>query len=842
MQLVLEDSVLYIPVSTCLLVCIFFILVRVVANFGFLSFYRKTTLNGTWALGIQTAIIVLLLTCHADSGLLVLLSSFSLTIAFLVCTSARGFFSVFVLAFMVLSMWSTPVLSYATTVRIRPPSPSSRQRSIVSSYNGENVQLKVEGNDFHKIDPWSMYIFHADFFLINDIPPLLKVPSVTEVPSHDRTRLREVISVGERTRISGLAGVQTLVLVGEGSTIENSVLQCKFDADMHKNTTDVIPCLVGAARFSVINVTMQFQVKVNDVMKVCSFHVPKTESCFEVTQRYNILRDEIKGNLSVVDLPSELIRCREPDVAVSGFLKGIPISPDFYAAMPLLVALRTRLPQFIGMVQSYWSFLFKYIGIPAGKVILEAATMLDKLWRQLAVLAITMSKTSLPYLFAVLRLFKDSFEGFLYGIGTHKCESGNSDWDNGAIELGFLLGVNLREGLGVALSSASDALTVVPGLWVVIQWSLNAEWTITKTLIGGFRQGLYRTATDVLSPVAQSILSLFGAVCMNFGPLLGNLRALVYCTHTFTFLDYAYRWLFSQESRLINLELRIINVLTRCAAWVLVFIIRYSGRVFAKSCRYGLLTVKWYSSTSFFIHFFLFILQTVVLFIALRNEIRELIEYQFTAKSNKNAGKCTNHMGDANTGGMWFLGKALQKFQSHPKLNVVNGITLLARNHYQAFTAYILQHSVLWFLLVGLSVFPFTGKFYALTLHVALPWLSSKLFLNFFTSKPSHSQVAMMFGGRFVLALFLECTIGDLIRRLIKEMFFLFICSVCILLLAWAWKHHHFLTVQFLTISTKIFSAATTPATVIPLMDSEDGIIEKASSLNRAGVTQEEAG
>ncbi|CCW62021.1 unnamed protein product [Phytomonas sp. EM1] len=743
---------------------------------------------------------------------------------------------------MVLSMSSTPLLSYSTTVRASSPSQGSKQRNVCSLYNGENIQLRVGVNDFQEHWPWSMYVFHTDFCLVNNIPSQSLVPPPEgKLSMHKGARLRQVISVGERTRIAGLEGFQTLVLVGEGSSIEHSVLQCEFDADKHENATDVLPCFVGNPQLRAINLTIQFQIKLRDVILVRSFHVSKAETCDELIQQFVSLRDEEKENVFLVDLLSPLIRCRGPEISVNAFLKGIPLSSDFYAAMPLSIALRMRLPQFIRMVQSYCTYFLEYVGIPAVNVILKVVSILDRLWRQLAVWITTTSKASLPYLFLGFRLLKCTFKGFFYRSSAYECEGSNTDCNNSTTEMGFFVGVYLREGLVMILSSASDALTVVPGLYTIIHWSVDVEWVITKTLIRVVLQGINRMATGVLCPVVQRMWRLLETLCVSLGPLLAMLSSLMRRAYVVIFLRDTYRWLYEQELRLINLELRIITLSMSHAAWVLVFVIRSSGQIFAKSCRHGILVMKWYSSTSLFIHFLLFVMQTVILFVALRNEIRSLIEYQFTTEENEKSVKGSNRGIATNSGGMWPLAKTLTKFRTYQKFKFVNGITLLAKSHYQAFMAYILHHSVLGLLLVGLSVLPFTSRFYVLTLQVAFPWLSSKLFLNFFVSKPSRSQVTMMFGARLVFALFLECTIGDLMRRILKEVFFLLICSTCILLGLWIWKHHRSLLRQIAAVSEKIFSAAPVQAAVVPLWRSEGSIMEEEHTSNHTRVTRGEA-
>ncbi|KPI86197.1 hypothetical protein ABL78_4750 [Leptomonas seymouri] len=358
----------------------------------------------------------------------------------------------------------------------------------------------------------------------------------------------------------------------------------------------------------------------------------------------------------------------------------------------------------------------------------------------------------------------------------------------------FRAGVQTRKSVLAALSALADVPVLLPGVWSVIKWAWDLELAITTWALVELRVVAHFLVFVVPRPlmhVLRVVVQYLGVVLPHLCTLLHILWQWLGKVSLLPYLSRLFKGLWALEVRWMSYEWslfkRLVGLLVCLREVVWGVLTRLVGAVFRKG---GDLVAR-YGQTSFSIHLVVLFLQSLLLLMAMRNEMRDLID----AARQRSTGSHSP---------LRFFERFLpQSVSAHLPLQSitarVNGFLLLIRAHHQACVHYLLLHSVGTLVLIGLSVLPFAGKLYGLSLRYVLPWMSSKAFVNFFDDPPSARATTTLFVVRMVLSTTLQQTIGDFLYHVVKDTMIAVGLTVGLALALWAWPQRTELAKQVAT-------------------------------------------
>jgi hypothetical protein len=346
----------------------------------------------------------------------------------------------------------------------------------------------------------------------------------------------------------------------------------------------------------------------------------------------------------------------------------------------------------------------------------------------------------------------------------------------------FQAGVKTRKSALVLLSTFADAADVFPGMWTVCRWAWDAEVAITLRVLSGFRMAGRFLLFDVPPPLLRVCAVLVRGLGVVSGRLGTPLRALWVWLTRLPILPYASRllsWLWDLEACWLRYEWAVLRDLGSFLGGQSRALFIPLTRAVSVACHLVGELMARYGRTSFSIHIVVTVIQSLLLLVAMRNEMRELIEaeHRRTTSPHSPLRVLTR-----------FFPSSVQHYLPLPSITArVNGFVLLVRAHHQACMNYLLLHFVGVLVLIGLSALPFTSKLYYLSLRYVLPWLSAKAFLVFFDDPPSTRATAVLVVLRVILSTILQQTVGDFLYYLVRDAVIALGVFGGVTLLLWAW-------------------------------------------------------
>ncbi|CBH14821.1 hypothetical protein, conserved [Trypanosoma brucei gambiense DAL972] len=531
----------------------------------------------------------------------------------------------------------------------------------------------------------------------------------------------------------GFLPLHQVALLGESGRLEDVTLRCGLPSsarDGNSNGKTFSRCLTLDASTTFENVTVEFYADGNFKAVVSILHADKCADALSQLQAVgkSILKDEIDVLLC---LPS----------AVSHRFSKLVGDPTLVPT-----ALRAEVPYFFRCV---WYLPMAVRNIPEG-----AAFIAD---RVVIPIAATVVANSLAFVQTiiwtcwnlmpdVLQLLED-VGVFVTGAycravkGTNSTLCAKSLLEH-AEDQRFQLGVRSVDCVFETVRLVLDALELVPGLWRVLLWTLRAEWHLVLYCLN-----IVQVILTVV--VRWPLQTLYGALQLTLSWMLQTLSLF--------FLDYDLSRigdaLCSPLAYLYRLQKELLAAEAQ-AAWGLLWwffsgVCRMVNVFFATVCAVcnGLFcVVSLYTGTTFCTHSFVALIQTAIVLIAMRNELHDIATRDGT--------------GYTSFVGRWPGGKYMVM------------LTLFAKLHSVVLLRYTVAHTVLIFTLFGLSVVGVLSKLYNLTLYIAFPWVSTTVFLEFFTADPRWSTVAWVSAAKGLVAILLDRTIGDFTAYLVGEVFF----------------------------------------------------------------------
>ncbi|KAG5466738.1 hypothetical protein LSCM1_00914 [Leishmania martiniquensis] len=541
-------------------------------------------------------------------------------------------------------------------------------------------------------------------------------------------------------------------------------------------------------------------------------------------QRCVDVQAQLQRDLGVT-VSSLLIECAdELDIA--------KLPPLFVSKAPLLVWLGWQLPGYAHRAQETLAFFSSHVAAPAAATSVKLAQMSCKmastLGRQCGVWLAMMA----PYVKRGAVQAAVFAEGALCGlsarpeglIGTGEGSGGSvreallravgaplsqctAFARTHATHSAFRAGAQARTSIVAVASTILDALDLVPGLWSMYAWAWRAEYRVTLWAVAALQQVFYFVFYAALQPTARVLI--IAAQCVaTLAPSavillcylrrgIPQLRILAYlerlCASMWALEKYVWRY----EWSLLHLMIAFLAAKCEMAVYVCV---KYTVVVGG----WAISLVRRYNKTSFSTHMAVVLLQTALLGIAIRNELKKSVMVE-QPQGTPARSLLTRYL-PASTAAWLSPGSFVKRF---------SGFWMLVRAHLFACMWYLLLHVVAAIVLIGLSVLPFASKLYALSLHYVLPWLSCQYFLAFFSRDvPPLRDVAVYFVGRMAVTTVLQDTVGDFLYHVLKDLFIAVGLIGGLTLLLWAWPQRAALAKQVATAITDGLQASPMPACV----------------------------
>lgn len=615
-----------------------------------------------------------------------------------------------------------------------------------------------------------------------------------------------VVSVGDHTTIHRYGTARNhfdyIRLLGEQSRVVDSTLHCSMAAVVGFSSDDEAfpPCVVALDDVKVLNTTFYFYARhgadPSAAGAIASVHVPQADSCAALL---NALEAGYGDGRASVD-PSQWVQCLPSEQytldSLTGLLHNEMVPRQFVKRMPSAVSWRLYLPNHLKHIQEGLLFLFHHVCVPTGVFVSGFVQASGRVLVVLGKWGGEKAAVAYPVVASGANRVKMCFMGFVCGststppdstfvvlqsdvlFGLIPCSHHTAAQDR---ERSFVLGQRLRNSTQTALDATLDALELVPGVWSTVKWAWDAEWGATKWVVQNTWRWLRRFVMVAPTPVWRVVCGVaraVGRVIRTGYRLVALVGAWLPRFSVITPLKRAVSLVLEEEKRELRHEVELLQRLTPAALLVLG---KVFGALFSLLERlWGVVwtVLTWYSATSFSIEFSIVLLQTALLAVAMRNEVRDLV------RQEKEEAKLRERA----AGGTFFSSLLSKRLRQNVVMSKVNGFALFAKAHYQTCTTYVVQHLVVVTMLIGLSVLPFTAKLYGVLLHYVLPWVSSQVFLAFFTATPSHRQTAALFAVKVVLATLLQRTFGDLLYRLLKDMLIALVVFAAAVLSVLSWS------------------------------------------------------
>ncbi|KEG13292.1 hypothetical protein DQ04_01101130 [Trypanosoma grayi] len=334
----------------------------------------------------------------------------------------------------------------------------------------------------------------------------------------------------------------------------------------------------------------------------------------------------------------------------------------------------------------------------------------------------------------------------------------------------YLLGVQIVNTTNDAVRFALDAVDIVPGLWTAFVFAWRLEWALTMYCLRAMKLVAVAVLVKILLPFVQVVdftVRFLVATAVNIGPLLSEVVGLSRLSRA---LGNAAIYLWHLEVQWIIVESRMLwEQLCNLRTWaVTVLVLGFRG----VGAIYGWISLGLgiYTTTTLSAHVFVTLIQTVLILVAMRNELLDIA----TRERERYPAFIKQYAGGA----------------------YVIMLMTFAKVHSVATFRYAGAHCTVLFMLIGLSVLPLLSKIYRITLYAGYPCISSYVCLEFFTKTPRRVDVIWLSLAKGVLIVLIDCTIGNFVRHLLREVALFF--TGVLLLLGALWVRQRGLHFRFL--------------------------------------------
>ncbi|KAH9601427.1 hypothetical protein LSM04_001693 [Trypanosoma melophagium] len=580
---------------------------------------------------------------------------------------------------------------------------------------------------------------------------------------------RVLVSLGDQTSIYALEGcrddslygnsllMHQITLLGAKSTLHNLTIRCRLQIPK-SDTIRVSPaaCLNLVSDVVLFNVRVELYNSTNSEF-ISSYKIDQANGCTDALgqlQEFNTSHGiNVESLLTCIPklTSRDLLQLIEDQRFVPTVLKK---------EIPSSLRWMWRAPGILQNIIERVNYTLEHIILPA------SAFTMTKLSNLFAVLKVFFSyavERLTPYVYSTLKntrmlvygIYCTSTKGMYVSFCKTYDVYDKRDW-------WYLLGVRIVEFLSNTIGLVLDAVDLVPGLWTAYSFAWRLEWLLTSMCILRTKTVIMKVCTDVVGPLFR-LLSLTSSVgihaILRLAPLCCEVIGFTTITKSigkfFGFLWYVeMRWL-AQEWIFIQ------KIFWYMYTWF-VAVLSFIFSALGVCCDWGYYILGLYTNTSIAAHVFVALIQTVIIVIAMCNEVRDI--------AKRDSGKYPSFM-IRYSGGM-----------------VVVMIMTFTRVHSVATIRYLVAHVAVLFMLIGLSVFRIFSKVYNITLYIIFPCISSHVSLEFVSKQPKRSSVIAISIVKGFLVVLVDKTIGNFVSLFLRELFFFMLLVLLLLLVLGVWR------------------------------------------------------
>lgn len=602
----------------------------------------------------------------------------------------------------------------------------------------------------------------------------------------DNPAVQYLVSASEATAVldygsSTSTTLDTVYLLGEGSSLTNIHLHCMEDGTSS--------CLHLRVDTILKNVTISLYSPPSSAEGPPDA-LPKPSASILIGDSLTLCveaQSQLRRLQGVKATP--LIHC-----ATELDLTGLP--PRYQQQAPALVRCRWKFPQYMKQLHLAFVFVMDYAIYPIARWLASFSQVACQVLRAMLEKLRDGMRLAAPHVRRGLHWVCVYLCGLICGPSHLNLDTATapSSWCLASAtayrsSAAYRAGIRSHETVLSLFSSMAETLDLVPGVWSMYSWAWRVEWRATQVLLRAWHcvlSFIFYTAPLPVARLLYAVLTSMAELITLAAMPLRHAWDILCHGGVGSFLSQCSRWLWAKEVSLLSAEWDLLRhlswfVLSRSAKAVEV---AWNGvAVVYKSV---LRCMKWYSTTSFSIHIFVVLAQSVLLVIAMRNEMSALVAQEEEQQQKR------RQQQRAIAGSKYNVLRIIPSSVTNwvPMRSAMTrfyGFILLIHAHQNACIQYVLHHGVLFFVLIGLSVVPFAGKLYAFTLRYVLVWVSSKGFLLFFTESPTMQQMLLYGVGRIAVTLLLQRTLGDFLYYLLKDLLIAGLLIGGTALVVWAW-------------------------------------------------------
>ncbi|CAD2216899.1 hypothetical protein ADEAN_000437700 [Angomonas deanei] len=234
----------------------------------------------------------------------------------------------------------------------------------------------------------------------------------------------------------------------------------------------------------------------------------------------------------------------------------------------------------------------------------------------------------------------------------------------------------------------------------------------------------------------------------------------------------------------IQVDLKILSAVTVHLRVVSHALLQVLWEVFQRVSNVVLVGLRYYHETSFTTLHVASVLQTILLGMALRQDMRDLMLAEEEEARRRRQFRLDNVENMLNQAKESLLHRHVaEPLTSNRFVRRLNGIRLFIQAHRKTSMQYIIHHFIGFVSLLGLWVLPLSGKLYYFVLLYVVPYYSTKDFLSFFFHTtdsngtplpPPLAYTLVVFILRAVLTTIFQHTISALLYRILRELYYLY--------------------------------------------------------------------
>ncbi|ORC92287.1 uncharacterized protein TM35_000045010 [Trypanosoma theileri] len=578
---------------------------------------------------------------------------------------------------------------------------------------------------------------------------------------------RVLVSLGDQTSIYALEScrdslrgkspfMHQITLLGTKSTLHNLTIRCR----LQKPELDTIPlgptaCLNLVSDVVLLNVHVELY-NTSGVF-LSSHKIHKANGCTEALEQ---LQDFIQLNgINVKSFLTCIPRLNSHDLLQrindERFLPSV-----LKKEIPSSLRWIWRAPGILQNILEQVNNILEHIILPASTL---AMAKLSDLLVTLKIFIVYAVERLRPYIYSILK----NTQMLVYGVScttmkgifvsfcqTHDAYDKSNFW--------YQLGVRIVEISSNTVRLLLDAVDLVPGFWTAYSFAWRLEWSLTVYCIQTIKIVIVEVCIKVIEP-------LFRLLSINLGRLFYTvLRLAPLCFEAIGFttiinvIGKLFKFVWYLEMQWLAKEWVIVQKLFWYICLLLVAVLSFLLSVWSVCWGWGVYILGLYTTTSMAAHFFVALIQTIIILIAMRNELREI--------AARESGKYPSFMRQY-TGGMFVI-----------------MMMTFTRVHSVTTVRYLVAHVAVLFMLVGLSVLRIFSKVYNITLYIVFPCISSYVGLEFVSKQPKRSSVIAISIAKGVLVVLVDRTIGNFVSLFLRELFFFLLLLLLSLVVIGSWQ------------------------------------------------------